>query len=86
MMRSRRHIKRLLGLAAIASVCATACGCQALNDGGFFSRHVADDHRDRAQERWDGMRGNVELQVAEQHFRSGRLKEAGKALQHALSM
>ena len=32
------------------------------------------------------MRGNVELQVAEQHFRSGRLKEASKALQRVLSM
>lgn len=86
MMRNRRQLGMLLGLAASASMGASVCGCQALHDGGIFARHVSDDHRDRAQERWDRMRGNVELQVAEQHFRSGRLKESGKALQHVLSM
>jgi len=85
-MRSWGGIKLLTGMAAVAWVCVGAWGCQAMNDGGFFARHMSDDHRDRAQERWNGMRGNVELQVAEQHFRAGRLTEASKALQHVLAM
>ena len=84
MMQSRHHRTLLLVLAG-ASLCAGGSGCQALREGGLFARHMSND-RDRAQERWDGMRGDVELQVAEQHFRAGRLKEARKALQNVLAM
>ncbi len=62
-----------------------ASGCMNPPEGSLLARHMEKDPRGRAQERWDGVRGNVTLQLAQQHFKAGRLKDAEEALRKVLS-
>lgn len=54
---------------------ALASGCNLSPDNSILARHLADKPRESAKERWDGVRGNVTLQLAQQHFKAGRLAE-----------
>lgn len=68
----------ITGVGFIALSQFALAGCS-LPEDGIFARHMEKNPRGKAQERWDGMRGNMTLQLAQQHFKAGRLKEADEA-------
>lgn len=60
-------------------------GCEGLNSK-LLNTHFGKGGRHEAKERWDTVRGGVKLQLARQHLKSGRLEEAQRALEEALSI
>lgn len=65
-------------------LCVASTGCEGMRKNAFFARHISDEDQNVvARKRWDNFRGNVRLQMAEQHIRSGRYDEAEKVLTEA---
>ncbi|HWL94670.1 MAG TPA: tetratricopeptide repeat protein [Phycisphaerae bacterium] len=62
------------------------CGCAEPGKDSLLGRHLNNDPRGSAKARWDGVRGDVTLQLAQQHYRAGRLQEAESALSRVLAM
>lgn len=59
-------------------------GCDSIKTSDFFARHFRqEDQKAVARKRWDDFRGNVRIQMAEQHLKSGRFDEAAKVLAEA---
>lgn len=84
MLRRRRRLSSACLLIALG---VTATGCDAMRKSDFFARHFSDqDQKAAARQRWDSFRGNVRLQMAEQHLKSGRYDEAEKVLAEAREM
>jgi len=78
-------MRSLLGLGVIVPISWGCVGCAVFGANGLLSHHVAEHRREVAREHWNGVRGNVELQIAEQHFKAGRLKEAEISLRKVLA-
>ncbi|MCB9858097.1 MAG: tetratricopeptide repeat protein [Phycisphaerales bacterium] len=79
----RRSMVALL----LVALSVAAGGCDAMRKNEFFARHISDEDQNVvARKRWDNFRGNVRLQMAEQHIRSGRFDEAEKVLSEAREM
>lgn len=53
-------------------------------ENSLLEKHMADDPNVQAQQRWNTVRGNVKLRVAEQHFKAQRFDEA-EAVLHEIS-
>lgn len=60
-------------------------GCQ-LPNSPLIDLHMKDDQRAAAKGRWDTVRGSVKLQLAQEHFKAGRLEDAEKSLGEAMAL
>jgi tetratricopeptide (TPR) repeat protein len=69
----------------VSAAVISIAGCRLDQDSLLF-RHLSDDRRAEAKERWDGVRGEVKLQLVEQHIAAGRLDQAEKVLEQALAI
>lgn len=78
------RIKRLIIVGALG-VFTVLTGCSRI-DSTLLSTHMEDNQRAAAKERWDAVRGGVKLQLADEHYKAGRLEDAEKALDEALAM
>jgi tetratricopeptide (TPR) repeat protein len=66
--------------------CALAAtGCRQ-PDGGLWSTHLSSRRKADAREHWDAIRGGVKLQLARKSLEAGRLDEAGRLIEAAVSM
>ena len=67
-----------------------AVGLSIVGCGGggssLLEKHMADDPNAQAQRRWNTVRGNVKLRVAEQHFKAQRFDEAEAVLREVSQM
>jgi tetratricopeptide (TPR) repeat protein len=69
---------------AISLLAAVAvCGCQ-FDGAGLLRKHFGQGRRAEARRQWDGVRGGIELQLAQNHFAAGRFDEAEKVLEQAM--
>ncbi|MCG8406517.1 MAG: tetratricopeptide repeat protein [Phycisphaerales bacterium] len=71
---------------ALAALSLSICGCEAFQANSLWSNHMADNQHEAAQQRWNDVRGNVKLQIVEQHFKAGRMEEAELTLTQVLAM
>ncbi len=55
-------------------------------NSGILAKHLAGRRPGEAQQHWDDVRGGIQLQLAENQFRAGRLDEAEKTLEQALTL
>ncbi len=62
------------------------CGCGGGESRSFLQRHIDGRSRESAVKKWENVRGDVTLQLAQQHFRAGRLKDAEAALARVLAL
>ena len=63
----------------------TVSGCEGMNSR-LLNTHFGNNGKNEAKERWDTVRGGVKIQLARQHLKSGRLEEAQRALDEALTI
>jgi tetratricopeptide (TPR) repeat protein len=61
------------------------CGCQP-DTNDLVYRHMTEDQKVAAKQRWDSIRGKVKLQLVEQHLAAGRLEDAEKVLEQAMTL
>jgi tetratricopeptide (TPR) repeat protein len=88
-----RHLAFECAAACLLAALLT-CGCQfdgkdflgSSGDSGILAKHFSNDRRAGAQQHWDEVRGGIQLQLAENQFRSGRLDDAEKTLEQALAL
>lgn len=79
-------ITRLVRWAAACTSLMIACGCAGGESGSFLQRHIDGRSRESAVKKWENVRGDVTLQLAQQHFRAGRLKDAESALARVMAL
>lgn len=65
------------------ALCLTGCGDP---NSTLMTKHMSNDRRGQAQERWDNVRGDVKLRLAREHLNSSRLDEAEKVLEQAAAV
>jgi len=89
-LRHRHSVFELTASCLLAAV--LTCGCQSdgrglfgsSGDSNILAKHFSNDRRAGAQQHWDEVRGGIQLQLAENQFRAGRLDDAEKTLEQAL--
>jgi len=59
-------------------------GCAAF-DTPFLRKHASNSTREDARRRWDNLRGNARLQLAQRHLEAGRLDDAERELNAAIA-
>ena len=71
----------------VAGVCGTmlAIGCQP-DGSSIWEKHFSNSPRADAKRHWNEMRGDIQLQLAENHFDAGRFDESEKALEQAITL
>lgn len=87
-MKTHRRSTPLCPIGALAiGAIIFAAGCQQpLQLSNLMKTHLEPDQNAAAKERWDGVRGEVRLQVARQHLEAGRLGEADRHLEQAMGL
>lgn len=85
-MRSLIQGWRGLAVAEVGlSVILMSCGCQ-LDSSGIWRKHFSNSRQAEAEQHWNGMRGDIQVQLAENHFAAGRLDETEKVLEQAAAL
>lgn len=72
-----------MALVALIVAGCTLPGCQ-MSGSPLVDRHMKNDQRAQAKGRWENVRGSVKLQLAQEHFKAGRINDAEKALAEAM--
>jgi tetratricopeptide (TPR) repeat protein len=60
-------------------------GCQ-FDGSSTLEKHFSNSRQADAKRHWNDMRGDIQVQLAENHFEAGRFDEAEKALEQAVSL
>lgn len=72
------------GVAAV--VLCGVIGCSQTEFSPAMKRHMENQPREKSVQRWNDVRGDVTLRLAEQHFNAGRMVEAEVALNKVMAM
>ncbi|HVP11662.1 MAG TPA: tetratricopeptide repeat protein [Phycisphaerae bacterium] len=78
-----RHRPALAAL--LLSAALMGCGCQ-FDGSSIWEKHFSNSRKADAKRHWNDVRGDIQLQLAENHFEAGRLDEAEKVLEQALAL
>ncbi|MBN2560680.1 MAG: tetratricopeptide repeat protein [Phycisphaerae bacterium] len=62
-----------------------ACGCRPEPDHLMY-RHMSQNQRAEAKQRWETVRSSVKLRLAEEHLEAGRIDDAEQVLENAISL
>ena len=81
MTQTRSRWMRALVAVSLPTV---AHGCSAF-DTPFFRMHASNTAKQDARRKWDDMRGNARLQLAQRHLEAGRLDDAERELNAAMA-
>lgn len=81
MICTRSHGTRALIAATLLTVVS---GCAAF-DTPFLRMHTSNTAKQDARRKWDDMRGNARLQLAQRHLEAGRLDDAERELNAAMA-
>lgn len=84
-MKKNRHWSTIRA-SALGTVVLGLCGACGLPEDSILARHFKDKPKENAKKRWDGVRGNVTLQLAQQHFKAGRLADAETVISKVRAM
>jgi tetratricopeptide (TPR) repeat protein len=82
MYRMRPVLRWWPALVTLCAPVATGCG----DNQRFLDLHMANDPKAQAKARWEGVRGSVKLQLAEEHLEAGRFAEAERTLEEARAL
>jgi tetratricopeptide (TPR) repeat protein len=71
----------------VGSLCGVlmTSGCQFFG-GSIWEKHFSNTRQADAKRHWNEMRGDIQLQLAENHFDAGRFDESEKVLEQAISL
>lgn len=83
-LRLRQRDRSVLPAFCLA-VAAMVCGCQ-FDGTSLLEKHLTPNRQAQAKQHWDAVRGGIQLQLAENHFKAGRLADAEKALEQAINL
>ncbi len=83
MSRGANPFKAALQVAAL-TVFAWPTGCMFDSQSDLLKTHMADDRNTASKQQWDVVRGGVQLQLAQQHYDGGRLRESETVLRQVL--
>ena len=75
--------RRMTTSIALSFACFAA-GCSAF-ETSFLRRHASDTPKEDAKRRWNDLRGNARLQLAQRHLEAGRLDDAENELNAAMA-